>query len=179
MLKNIALSVILLLTALFFPQNQSLAHELKSEGKISALIHINPDDDPIAGQNSEILFLISDKDKKFQAENCNCVASVIENDEVLFTSPLFKGQTSYRGIFAPAIPFVFPHKGVYTIILTGDPKNENLFQKFSLTYNIRIDKDASTPATPPFKKTLGYIVTIGILITTIYLIKLFFIKKIN
>ena len=160
-----------------FSANQASAHSLKSSGTISALMHINPDDDPVAGQNSEILFLINDKDKKFQAENCSCTASVIEDDKELFSSSLFKGKTSYRGIFAPAIPFVFPHKGIYTIKLIGGPKDQSLFQNFSISYKIRIDKDTNTPPEPPFKKPLGYALTILILLAVIYLIKLFFIQK--
>lgn len=177
MLKKLSLTVILALIPCLLSTNYTLAHSLKSSGTISALMHINPNDDPVAGQDSEILFLINDKDKKFQAENCNCTASVIENDKELFSSPLFKGKTSYRGIFAPAIPFVFPHKGIYTIKLAGEPKDHGLFQNFSVSYKIRIDKDTNTPPEPPFKKPLGYGLTIIILIGTIYLIKLFFIQK--
>lgn len=177
MLKKLSLTATLILTSCLLFTNPVFAHSLKSSGSINALMHINPNDDPVAGQNSEILFLISDKDKKFQAENCNCIASVIKNNNELFSSPLFKGKTSYHGIFAPAIPFVFPGKGIYTIKLTGQPKNNEDFQAFSISYDIRVEKDANTPPTPPFKKPLGYALTIIVLIGIIYVIKFFFIQK--
>ncbi len=170
-MKKILILLLLPIAYASLPLSLARAHELKSESSISVLIHINPDDDPVAGQPSEILFLINDKDKHFQAENCNCTASVIENGETLFSSPVFKGKTSYKGIFAPAIPYTFPHKGVYTVILTGKPKNQGDFQSFSISYDIRIEKDASTPAKPLSKNTLYYFVMLAILAGIIYLIK--------
>lgn len=116
-------------------------------------MHINPNEDPVAGKESEILFLINDKDKKFQPENCDCQASVMFGTTTLLNQQVSTAKTSYRGIFAPAIAFTFPQKGIYSIKLMGEPKNEQSFQKFSITYSIKVDRDANTTPTPPFKKS--------------------------
>lgn len=152
------------------------AHELKRYGSISVLIHINPDDDPVAGQPSELLFLTSDKDKKFNAEHCNCQASVSYNNEILFSSPLIKANSSYRGIFAPAIPYTFPHKGIFTVTLTGEPKTPNDFQPFAISYDIRVEKDASTPKDAG-RGIWDYLVAVASLIVIYYFLKRFFITK--
>lgn len=152
------------------------AHELKTDGSISVLLHINPDDDPIAGQLSELLFLTQDKEKRFNTENCDCYASVSYNNETMFTSPLFKANSSYRGIFAPAIPYTFPQKGIYTVRLTGEPKNISGFQSFSISYDVRIEKDAKSPIKPRSNNTLYYFVVIATLAGVAYFIKLFFSK---
>jgi hypothetical protein len=177
MKKNILLIIIYLVISILFITSNAEAHALKTTGSISVLLHINPDDEPVAEKKSEILFLINDKEKKFQAENCNCNASVIENNKVLFFSPLFKSKTSYIGIFAPAIPFVFLHKGIYTITLSGEPKNPNDFQTFSVSYDIRVEKDANSAPESNFKKIFSYIITIMILLGLIYGIKLFLLPK--
>ncbi len=171
-----AFTVFLFITAWPTLAPTAQAHELKSDGSISALLHINPDDDPIAGQPSELLFLINDKNKKFKAEECDCKASVTDNNETVFSSSLFKGKTSYRGIFAPAIPYTFPRKGVYTIRLVGEPKNTDGFQSFSLTYNLRIDKDELTPKKPSQNNALYYFAIIATLTGIVYFAKIFFTK---
>lgn len=145
MVKKVLIVAAVVLSALsMLYGGDAHAHELKTVGAISSLLHINPDDDPIAGQPSELLFLIKDKDKKFNAQQCNCQASVSYNNEVLFSSALAKAASSYRGIFAPAILYTFPHKGMFTVTLRGEPKTANDFQSFSISYDIRIEKDAST-----------------------------------
>jgi len=169
--------IILFGSSAHFPTPKVLAHELKAEGTISALIHINPDEKPVAGQPSEILFLINDTEKRFKAEDCNCTASVIDNGETVFSSPLATGKTSYRGIFAPAIPYTFPHKGTYTVKLTGEPKSMDGFKNFSISYDIKIERDISSPPAPSPNIALYSIVIFLIFVGVIYFIKLFFTKN--
>lgn len=167
---------VLLTIAALYPLSIAQAHELKSDGSISVLLHINPDDDPVAGQPSELLFLISDKNKKFKAEECDCKATVIDNNEMVFSSSLFKGKTSYRGIFAPAIPYTFPRKGMYTVKLVGKPKNTDGFQSFSLSYDIRIDKDEFSPKKPDRNNSFYHLGILATLVSMAYFVKLFFTK---
>ncbi len=175
--KKIA-SLSILLTIIFwsFPLHIVQAHELKTDGSINSLMHINPDDDPVAGQPADLLFLITDDQKKFKPEDCDCQASVIDNTTTVFSSPLFKGKTSYQGIFAPAIEFTFTHKGIYTIKLTGKPKNANDFQGFAISYDVRVEKDATTPIKKSPKNILAYAIIFLFLLGIGYIIKLFFTK---
>ncbi len=175
--RLLLVNILLLGASLYYQTPKTWAHELKTEGAISALIHINPDEKPIAGQPSEILFLINDTEKKFKAEDCNCQASVTDNGEVVFSSSLFKGKTSYRGIFAPAIPYTFPHKGTYTVKLTGEPKNIGDFKSFSISYDIKIERDATSPPKPSPNITLYFFVIMGTLLGVGYFGKLFFSKN--
>ncbi len=141
----------------FLLANQGLAHEMKTGGTASALIHINPNDRAITGKESEILFLISDKDKKFKLENCDCQAEIIFGTTTLLTQPLIASKTSYHGIFGPAIPFIFPHSGVYTIKLSASPKNEQDFEEFYISYNISV-RDTLPQTSTAFKIVYSLIV---------------------
>ena len=164
-------------TGIFLLQMPATAHELKTSGSISALLHINPDDDPVANQPSELLFLITDKDKKFNPENCDCQSTVIENDQTLFSSSLFKGRSSYQGIFAPAIPYTFPHIGIYTIQLSGKPKNSADFQPFAISYTLRVEKDKPTHLKSPIANLVYIIIAGALAAAAIYIIRLFITNK--
>ena len=157
--KKIALPIFLLFTLCFVSINQTLAHEMKTSGATSALIHINPDDRAITGKESEVLFLISDKDKKFQLENCDCQATVIFGTTTLLNQPLATAKTSYRGIFAPAIPFIFPHSGIYTIKLSAIPKTEQDFEEFNISYNISA-RDSLPQTSTTFKIVYSLIIVL-------------------
>lgn len=155
--KKILLPLILLLVIILIPSRQTAAHELKTENDTSVLIHINPDDRAITGQESEILFLISDRDKKFAFENCDCRATIIFGTTTLLTQPLLASKTSYRGIFGPAVPFVFPHSGQYTIQLSAMPKTQNDFEGFNFSYEISV-RDTPPQMSGAFKIVYSLIV---------------------
>ena len=75
--KNSKLILLLFfITACILPFSATRAHEFKTDGSISALLHINPDDDPIVAEPSEILFLISDTEKRFKAEDPNTLSKL-------------------------------------------------------------------------------------------------------
>ena len=54
------------------------AHILKTDGSIGAVLHIDPDDDPIARQSSYFFFEFKDKQNIFKLENCDCKITIFE-----------------------------------------------------------------------------------------------------
>ena len=114
------------------------AHTLESDGDIGAILHIEPDDDPIIRQPSTLHFDISDRTNKFNAQRCECVLKVTKGLEevasISLQAPLrTKLQTAYT----------FPEAGVYSLRLTGSSKDENLFSPFSLSYDLRVTRNDS------------------------------------
>lgn len=166
-----------LVIACSFADKPAMAHELKTDRAISVLLHINPDDDPAANQPSELLFLITDASEKFNPDDCNCKASVLDNDQTVFSSSLFTSKSSYGSIFAPAIPYTFPHKGVYTVQLTGTPKTPNGFQSFSFSYIIRIERDEPLNTKSPVLNIVYILIVGSVLAGIVYIIKLFVTNK--
>lgn len=106
------------------------AHVLKTDGNIGAVVHINPEDDPIAGEKTTIYFDVKDKEGKFSSENCLCIFKVST-----------KGQDIYmQTITGTVAEYTFPARDMYTLELKGTPKYEGVFTPFTLTYDVRVER---------------------------------------
>ena len=109
------------------------AHVLESDGSVGAVLHINPADEPVAGEVSDIYFEIKDKKQKFQAKDCVCKLRITRDRTVIFEQPFDKdGGSSYT----------FPAQDVYTVSALGTPKEGATFEPFELNYSVRVEKGA-------------------------------------
>ncbi len=113
------------------------AHVLKVDGTIGAVLHIDPEDDPIIGQPAHLYFNISDTDKKFHPDNCTCLLTIANNNSKI----LFKSGLVIAGDALEA-QTIFPEPNIYTIVIKGIPKTQNGFQAFSLQYEIRVARES-------------------------------------
>lgn len=108
----------------------SLAHVTTSDGSIRVTMHVSPDDDPVARQNSDIFFIISDDESKFSLYECECLVTISVKNKVYLSELLTSSSAS----------ITFPSKGIYKIELAGKPKNKS-FSDFYVTFDLRIDKE--------------------------------------
>lgn len=155
----------------------AFAHTLKRDGNIGAVIHINPEDDPIANEQSSFYFDIKDRQNKFKLELCDCNVAIYQNDAQIFTIPLY--AQSQNGNFT----YTFPGKGVYQVKISGTPRQAGAFQPFTLSYDIRVEREAATVANAgPVKTNNSLASTLGrhwyhylaiVFITAAFLIFLF------
>lgn len=166
--RQFILLIFFLWGILFFHTLIVQAHQLSTDGSISALLHVEPNDDPVIGQPTNLLFLITDTKSKFTPENCNCVVSIKDtvDNKKIFSFSISKKESSYKGTFAPVISFTFPHKGIYTIKLDGEATKDLDFQSFNLSYNIRADKDSLNTAVPT-KENFSFYKTIILILEKI------------
>lgn len=118
---------------------QVLAHTLESSGSIGAVLHVTPDDDPIAGEVSGFYFEFKDKNNKFQPENCVCTVSIKKGDDEIFSTDLF-GANSDPSLSNASFNFTFPEKNIYKIVINGEPKISGEFQSFQLSYDLRVER---------------------------------------
>lgn len=145
----LSLPKILFALLLFFwlPIGIVSAHTLKTDGMIGVIMHIDPDDDPIAGQSANFYFEFEDKQNKFQPSLCNCQVTIAEGGQHIFSQTLAKtvstGSMTGNGDFS----FIFPKEDVYQLTLRGQPKTPGAFQPFTLEYDIRVDRSSSSAAT--------------------------------
>ncbi len=124
------LSLVYAFSIIIFPSLVT-AHVVKSDKSIGAVLHIDPDDDPIAGEKSTFFFDIKDKSGRFQESNCKCKLIVKQSDIVIYEE-LF--NRSGGGTFS------FPERGVYSVSAVGEPISGNTFTPFELSYNIRVER---------------------------------------
>lgn len=136
---NLLLFPTLLTLFLFAFASEVSAHILKSDGPIGAVLHIDPDDNPIIGKQATFFLEFSDKDGKFSLADCNCKFHILKNNEELFSTflvPFEEGSNTASGF-----SYTFKEKGVYQIQVEGEPVNSSTFSSFSLSYDWRIERE--------------------------------------
>lgn len=171
MIKVIILTLLLTtLPILLYPTPVS-AHILATDGSIGAVLHTDPDDDPIAGIKTGLYFAFKDKQNKFQPAICNCTFYVYEGGQMIYYNILLS-DTPNPTLDNIAVFYTFPKKDVYQVIVSGTPQTTGAFQSFSLKYDIRVARDqvpaniaASVPSSSQnwFSFHLIHIIGIGII----------------
>lgn len=147
--------IFLVATLLFFFSTRVVsAHFFASDGAIRAIIHIDPQDDPVAGEASTIHIDIVDQENKFTYDDCDCNFTISENNKEIFSRVLERDDMAHM----PIISYVFLERNIYQMKLTGLPKTANSFQAFNLNYDIRVEKGIT--AKPPFVLQIALIVFI-------------------
>ncbi len=116
------------------------AHTAETSGEITASLHVDPGDSPVAGEQASLIFLFDDETNRFRTTNCDCTVTIsfTGSGEKLFTTILPR-----TGI----VQFTFPEKSVYTVKIEGEPKKGFVFQSFTSSYEIRVDRVAGTDNT--------------------------------
>lgn len=160
----IALLLFIFFTTFLFAQRAE-AHVLKTDNAIGAILHIDPEDDPIAGKPSNFFFALKDKQNHFATTDCNCTITIKQNGKILTQQTTTADPQNKTTII---FTYTLPQKNIYEVILNGKPKNKNTFQSFSLTYDIRVDREKQETdkpqSTPLLMIILGSIIGGALLI---------------
>ncbi|HVT00693.1 MAG TPA: LPXTG cell wall anchor domain-containing protein [Patescibacteria group bacterium] len=127
-----AVFIILLVPLLLFPK-LAFAHEAESDGSFEALIHVSPNDTPVAGSKSNISIELTDDTNRFDPSNCDCVVDIYQgNTNILSKNVTF---TKSRGPFKTNFDYVFPDPGAYHVRLSGKPAKGAEFKEFSINFD--------------------------------------------
>lgn len=116
------------------------AHVLVTDttGKIGGVLHINPDDDPIAGQPSTLFFDIQNSTFSSHAHQ---VTVDITDDKGTSTSPSFSVTGS-----SVLITYTFPTQGVYTITLKADANEVTQVHNHTFIHTQRVTRGTTGSA---------------------------------
>ncbi len=157
--------------SLMFPLQNALAHVLKTDGSIGAVIHINPEDDPIAGQESGFFFEFKDTKNAFSPAKCNCIFSVKQNGQELNSQSLFQNSSS-PSLEDVSVYYTFPQKGIYTVSVSGTPITQDDFEPFNLNWDIRVEREASAVSerTGDENQNVKYIILVAAVVIIVGLV---------
>jgi hypothetical protein len=144
-MKKIFSFLLLFLTITSIVTPLAQAHVLVVDKNIGAVMHVDPDDAPVAREQSSFFFEFKDTQNKFDPKNCNCTFSIIENGKMIYTQPLFQNSDK-PSLSNASVFYTFPQEDVYQINVTGKPNTPREFQPFTLVYNIRVDQIAAAPS---------------------------------
>ena len=111
------------------------AHVLQTDNGVSAILHIKPDDNPIAGKAVPINFLFSNDVGGFSLNRYEVQLSLIQDGAVKFTAPvkpLFFGSATEGETMG-----TFPRVGVYTVRAAGKPTDATS-PAFTLNFTVRV-----------------------------------------
>lgn len=137
------------------------AHITESDGPISILLHVDPNDDPIAGPPTPLHFLIKDSSNTFSVESCNCqilIGNYTDRESLAQNAHVFaltENAREHSGSRVYSIEHTFPKKGIYSIIVQGAPKAGVAFTPFKVQFNLRVGR-ADTHVDTPLTLYLAY-----------------------
>ncbi len=154
--------------AFFLFSTKISAHILQIDDNIGAVMHTDPNDDPIAGQPTGFFFAFKDKQNKFQPVNCDCTFAISENGKEIFSQPLFQNNQN-PSLDNASVFYTFPERAVYQVKIIGKPLQENGFQPFTLTYNVRVERVSETKqnSNEPNNFPVVVVVLIGVVAVTV------------
>jgi len=138
--KVIACIALIGLLSTTLPAAIASAHVLKTDGSIGVVLHINPDDNPISGRQTNYVLYFNDIDGRFTLPDCTCGLTISQNGAVIA-----KKSLAVTSSLVSSNTFTFPQPAVYLLHVTGSPKVNGTFQPFSLDYSVRVSGNEATP----------------------------------
>jgi hypothetical protein len=135
MIKRLT-SVLLLISALAIMHSPAAsAHILRTDGEVSAEIHIPPYDHPLSGEPTIYLISFEKTPETFTIADCICNVTIIKQGRTLAakTLAMLDGGESENS-------YTFPEAGDYTLRLYGSPKQAGQFANFILDFPAHVSK---------------------------------------
>ena len=144
-MKKLFILSLALSSPLLFSSGQAHELEASKDGKVAALIHIEPDDEPIAGQIHTVWFELTERGgKKIDFSSCKCTLKVYQGAYKagikLQSQPILNAGKVGEAIGKPSARVNFKSTGAYTMVLEGKPKMTGAFAAFRLEFVTRADK---------------------------------------
>ncbi|MDM3845387.1 MAG: hypothetical protein PT118_21715 [Aphanizomenon gracile PMC644.10] len=136
--------LLLILSGLIVATNtQVLAHTVKISADVGGTIHLEPNDNPRAGEVTQTWFALTRKGGKvIPLKDCNCRLAIYAEPHVAGEPALIEPRLKsiqaerYEGI--PGAEITFPKPGAYQLQLSGKPVTEGSFKPFELKFFVTV-----------------------------------------
>jgi hypothetical protein len=124
-------------SALVLAAAPAWSHQIASNNGVSVQVHVNPNDEPIAGEPTTIWVVrVKGKDAIFSWKTCRCRMRVFDSTGTTIVD---------AAATVPKTPVTFPEAKAYGITFSGRVKRKGVWRPFKVTYAIR----AAASETPP------------------------------
>lgn len=173
-MKKVFLSIIVTIGVYLIVPIPVSAHVLKTNGTVGAVMHVDPDDDPMAGSPSTIYFDFKDTKEHISPKQCQCTLSIFQKGKEIYSQDLFENTANQN--FTTEAVYTFPTIGEYTLKVRGTPYIKGDFQPFLLTYDIDVDQKSQKPSPDSQSQWFPRIYTGVILVLSTALIIFFIVR---
>jgi hypothetical protein len=117
------------------------AHVLESNNGVSAVLHMPPDDAPIAGRPTTVGLAFSGTQAGFDINNYDVTVALLRNDSQLSSGKL-QVEDSSRSDGSSTV--TFPEAGAYRLQVSGKPRSGE--QPFIIRFSVRATAGPGMPA---------------------------------
>ncbi|BAZ30917.1 hypothetical protein NIES4074_33840 [Cylindrospermum sp. NIES-4074] len=143
---------LIFLVFLVTPLSAASAHTVKIAADVGATLHIEPNDNPRAGETSLAWFALTRKGgKTIPLKDCNCQLVVYAEPhspgEPALIEPPLKPVAVERYQGTPGAEIIFPKPGAYQLQLNGKPATGTSFKPFELKFTVTVA--TGTPVNAP------------------------------
>lgn len=119
------------------------AHKVEVAGDVGGTLHIEPNDNPRAGEPSQAWFALTRRGGRvIPLSQCNCQLAVYAQPYAAGEPPLLEpllepvAAERYQGI--PGAEVVFPKPGIYQLQLNGKPVSGARFKPFEFKFEVTV-----------------------------------------
>ncbi|MBW4615963.1 MAG: FixH family protein [Desmonostoc vinosum HA7617-LM4] len=121
----------------------AVAHKIEIAGNVGATLHIEPNDNPRAGEPTQAWFALTRKGgKTIPLAQCNCQLVVYAEPhtpkEPPLLEPALKPVTAERYQDIPGAEITFPKPGIYQLQLRGKPNSGASFKPFGFKFDVTV-----------------------------------------
>lgn len=146
--------LLLALIVFAFLNSPAFAHQVKIANDVGATIHIEPNDNPRAGEVSQAWFALTRKGGKvIPLKDCNCQLAVYSKPrkpgEAALLTPTLKPISAERYQGIPGADITFPKPSAYQLQLSGKPSGGENFQPFEFNFEVTVAAGTSQPKPVP------------------------------
>ncbi len=121
----------------------AIAHNVEMAGDVAGTWHVNPDENPKAGEPASVWIALTRKGGTvLPLEQANCKLAVFPQPHTEGDQPILQPQLKaiavekYQGI--PGADLVFPAPGLYEMELSCTPKTAGTFEKFEMQSEVTV-----------------------------------------
>jgi hypothetical protein len=144
----------------------TFAHKVKISEDVGATLHIEPNDNPRAGEVSKVWLAMTRKGGKLiPLSECNCQLNVYSQPYKAGDSPLLQPSLQPLNVEkyqnTPSADVKFPQAGAYYLELSGKPKSEGNFQAFKLKFDVTVAVGITVPQAKSSVVTQGQKISIN------------------